>query len=46
MSYNTSLLSSESCNTDLIYNQYKDTISELIAYIEVYEHDLPNDCIL
>lgn len=43
MSYNTSLLSSESCNTDLIYNQYKDTISELIAYIEVYEHDLPED---
>ncbi len=43
MSYNKSLLSSESCNTDLIYNQYKDTISELIAYIEVYEHDLPED---
>lgn len=29
------------CNTHYIYEKYKAEISELIAYIEVYEHDLP-----
>lgn len=43
MSYNTPLSNLDNCNTDYIYSQYKETISELIAYIEVYEHDLPED---
>lgn len=43
MSFNTSLSNLKLCNTDIIYNQYKHTISELIAYIEVYEHDLPGE---
>ena len=29
------------CNTHYVYEKYKAEISELIAYIEVYEHDLP-----
>lgn len=29
------------CDTDFVYKKYRDDISELIAYIEVYQHDLP-----
>lgn len=43
MSFNTPIPNLQLCNTDFIYNQYKNTISELIAYIEVYEHDLPEE---
>jgi len=30
-------------DTNLAYIAYKKTISQLIAYVEVYEHDLPSD---
>ena len=29
------------CDTNFVYKKYRDDISELIAYIEVYLHDLP-----
>ena len=29
------------CDTNFVYKKYKEEISELIAYIEVYQHDLP-----
>ena len=29
------------CDTNFVYKKYRDDISELIAYIEVYQHDLP-----
>lgn len=30
------------CDTQFIYKKYRDDISMLISYIEVYEHDLPS----
>lgn len=37
----TNEISEKLCDTNYIYKMYKDIISDLIAYIEVYEHDLP-----
>lgn len=43
MDYDASLLNAQSCDTNTVYKQYKNIISDIIAYIEVYEHDLPGD---
>lgn len=37
------ILSQQIYDTKYIYDKYKETLSELIAYIEVYEHDLPTE---
>lgn len=34
-------ISPQECNTEYIYDTYKKCIAHIIAYIEVYEHDLP-----
>lgn len=43
MSFNTSSSEKETFDAENVYKHYKNTLSEVIAYIEVYEHDLPTD---
>lgn len=41
MDNETLLLTPQICDMCAAYKQYKSSISEFVAYIEVYEHDLP-----
>lgn len=43
MSFNTSSSEKETFDAEYVYKHYKNTLSDVIAYIEVYEHDLPTD---